>query len=140
MAKDEKTFADLVKDAPSGAETGTVTVVGLLAKSDDPKKFVLHLQGGRSHTVDTAAVKKHTVLGHSVGHAVVQLEIDRESLPAQTDQPHAQLSIGAYGGPFTSFVDHISNFWSDVVAGSMSVRPLARGRALADNGTRNQRG
>ena len=77
----EKSFEDLVAEAPS-ADAETVTVVGRLAKSPDPGKFVLHLADGRTHALPTSAVKRHTVLGNAAGHAIVQIDVEPEHLPA----------------------------------------------------------
>jgi hypothetical protein len=81
MAKDEKTFAELLAESPKAAGENTVTLVGTVARHENPEKFVLYAQDGGSHTLDVAAVKKHTVMGQSVGHAVVQIEIDRDRAP-----------------------------------------------------------
>lgn len=98
MAAKEQSFEDLLKDAPSAPDGSTVSIVGSLAKSDDPKKFVLFLSDGSSLTLDTAAVKKHTVLGQSVGQTIVQVDVDRDAATAAgiADDP-AKRGVGNYG-------------------------------------------
>jgi len=79
MASEEKSFEDLVKEAPVG---GTVSLVGTLAQSSEAGKFVLNLQDGRAMTLETASVKGHTVLGTSVGQTIVRVDVDAATLPA----------------------------------------------------------
>ena|SRR5271165_6511353 len=79
MASEEKSFEDLVKEAPVG---GTVSLVGTLAQSSEAGKFVLNLQDGRAMTLETASVKGHTVLGTSLGQTIVRIDVDPGSLPA----------------------------------------------------------
>jgi hypothetical protein len=79
MADKEKSFEDLVKEAPTG---GTVSLVGTLAQSSEAGKFVLNLQDGRAMTLETASVKGHTVLGTSLGQTIVRIDVDPGSLPA----------------------------------------------------------
>jgi hypothetical protein len=79
MAREEKSFQDLVKEAPVG---GTVSLVGTLAQSSEAGKFVLNLQDGRAMTLETASVKGHTVLGTSVGQTIVRVDVDAATLPA----------------------------------------------------------
>lgn len=87
MPKDDKSFAELLKEAPKSHEADTVTLSGRLARSEDPDKFVLYVGDGQPLTVSVSAVKKHTVLGQSLGHPIVQLEIERKDLPtSQADE------------------------------------------------------
>jgi hypothetical protein len=79
MADKEKSFEDLVKEAPAG---GTGSLVGTLAQSSEAGKFVLNLQDGRAMTLETASVKGHTVLGTSLGQTIVRIDVDPGSLPA----------------------------------------------------------
>jgi hypothetical protein len=79
MAREEKSFEDLVKEAPRG---GTVSLVGALAQSSEAGKFVLNLQDGRTMTLETASVKGHTVLGTSVGQTIVRIDVDAASISA----------------------------------------------------------
>jgi hypothetical protein len=87
MADEEKSFEELLKAAPGG---GTVSLVGTLAQSSEPGKFVLTLQDGKTMTLATASVKGHAVLGTSVGQTIVRVDVDAGSLPS-----------GALGAPFT---------------------------------------
>jgi hypothetical protein len=79
MNSEEKSFKELVKEAPVGA---TVSLVGALAQSSEEGKFVLTLQDGRAITMETASVKGHAVLGTSVGHTIVRIDVDAGALPA----------------------------------------------------------
>lgn len=79
MSAEDRSFDELLKDAPKAHVSDTVSIAGTLAKSDDPGKFVLTMADGKSVTLDTSAVKKHMVLGHSVGHTVVLVEVDGAS-------------------------------------------------------------
>lgn len=63
MASNDKSFEELVNEAPLAPAAGTVSLVGKLAKSSEPGKFVLTLPDGSAMTLDTAAVKGHEVLG-----------------------------------------------------------------------------
>jgi hypothetical protein len=87
MASHDKSFADLVAEAPAAPAEGTVSLVGSLAKSSEAGKFVLTLQDGQSVTLETSAVKGHTVLGSSLGHTIVQIEVDAGKVPAINPQP-----------------------------------------------------
>ena len=73
---DNRSFEDLVNEAPLAPTAGTVSLVGTLARSTELGKFVLTLQGGSSVTLDTASVKSHAVLGSSVGHTIVRIDKD----------------------------------------------------------------
>jgi hypothetical protein len=79
MADEEKSFEELLKAAPGG---GTVSLVGTLAQSSEPGKFVLTLQDGKAMTLATASVKGHAVLGTSVGQTIVRVDVDAGSLPS----------------------------------------------------------
>ena len=81
MVSEDKSFADLVAEAPPAPAEGTVRLVGALAKSREAGKFVLTLQDGRTVTLETSAVKSHTVLGSSLGRAIVQIEIEASKAP-----------------------------------------------------------
>jgi hypothetical protein len=105
---EDKSFAELVAEAPKAANADCVTLVGTLGKSDDPKKFVLTGSDGSAHTFDVAAVKKHTVLGHSVGRTIVQIEINQDIAPAsagRSDQIGKPISDG------TGLLDHSIPSW-----------------------------
>jgi hypothetical protein len=101
---EDKSFAELVAEAPKAANADHVTLVGTLGKSDDPRKFEIILSDGSAHTLDVAAVKKHTVLGHSVGRTIVQIEIGRDSAPASAERSNQLTKPVASDG--TGFLDH----------------------------------
>jgi len=102
---DERSFAELLADAPRAADEKHVTLVGTLGKSDDPKTFVLYVSDGSPHTIDVAAVKKHTVLGHSVGRAIVQIEVEREHLPESLSRELGGLGYSLNEGAGTGVAD-----------------------------------
>src|SRR5271165_1059433 len=84
MASEEKSFEDLVKEAPVG---GTVSLVGTLAQSSEAGKFVLTLQDGSAMTLETASVKGHAVLGTSVGQTIVRVDVDAAKIPTLSPNP-----------------------------------------------------
>ena len=82
MANEEKSFNELLSEAPLAANTDTVTVVGVLARTREPSKFMLTLANGQSVTLETQAVKSFTRLGSAVGQReLVQLELDAKQAP-----------------------------------------------------------
>ncbi len=97
MADEKKSFKDLLSEAPLAASEDTVSLVGALARSSDPAKFVLALGQGNNVTLDVAAVKSHQVLGGGVGQLLVQIEVDRSQLPEEAKQavdPARQVTTG----------------------------------------------
>jgi hypothetical protein len=98
MSTEDRSFDELLKDAPKANVSDTVSIAGTLAKSDDPGKFVLTMADGKSVTLDTSAVKKHMVLGHSVGHTVVLVEVDGAS--AKEAGLSTEGTMGALGSTF----------------------------------------
>lgn len=76
MDNDQTSFDDLVSEAPAA----TVSVVGTFAKSSESGKFILVLQNAGTVTLETAAVKGHTVLGTSLGQTIVRVDVDVEKL------------------------------------------------------------
>jgi hypothetical protein len=116
MAREEKTFEDLIKEAPRG---GTVSLVGALAQSSEAGKFVLNLQDGRTMTLETASVKGHTVLGTSVGQTIVRIDVDAATIPASA--PGASTVADIYTPPGVdhtlAWLDHGPKpFWQDAPA------------------------
>jgi hypothetical protein len=90
MATDEKSFADLVKEAPATPATGTISLIGTLAQSSEAGKFVLTLQDGRSVTLEIAVVKGHAVLGASVGQTIVRVDVDAGKIPTISPDNNSQ--------------------------------------------------
>jgi len=86
MASEEKSFDDLVKEAPEAPCGGIISVAGVLAKASEPGKFVLTLQDGNIVTLETDAVKNHTVLGSSLGQTIVRVDIDAGKLPVRDQE------------------------------------------------------
>jgi hypothetical protein len=84
MVDEQKSFKDLVSEAPVAPTAGTVSLVGTLARSSEAGKFVLTLPGGNAVTLETASVKSHAVLGTSVGHTIVRIDVDAGQIPAET--------------------------------------------------------
>ena len=83
MSDKKKTFSDLLSEAPLAVTEDTVSMVGALSRSSQPDKFVLTTPQGQAFTFNTSAVKKHQVLGGGVGQLLVQLDVDREQVPAE---------------------------------------------------------
>jgi hypothetical protein len=81
MAGKDKSFEELVKEAPAAPAAGTVSLVGTLAQSSEAGKFVLTLQDGSTVTLETAAVEGHEVLGTSVGQTIVRVDVAAEKIP-----------------------------------------------------------
>jgi len=95
MATEDKSFAELVAEAPAAPSEGTVSLVGALAKSSEHGKFVLILQDGSTVTLETSAVKGHVVLGSSLGRTIVRVEVDAGKVPAISPQPFPQVTVAA---------------------------------------------
>jgi hypothetical protein len=81
MFSEEKSFENLLKEAPAAPAAGTVGLVGTLAKSSEAGKFVLTLQDGSAVTLETASVKGYAVLGTSVGQTIVRVDVDAGKIP-----------------------------------------------------------
>ncbi len=83
MTDKQKSFEDLVNEAPLASAAGTVSLIGTLARSREAGKFVLTVQGGNAVTFETAFVKGHAVLGTSVGRMIVRIDIDPANAPLE---------------------------------------------------------
>lgn len=81
MADETKSFSDLLSEAPLASAENTVSLVGALARSSEAGKFVLAISPGNSVTLDVAAVKSYQVISGGVGQLLVQVDIDRASVP-----------------------------------------------------------
>jgi hypothetical protein len=82
MASEKKSFSELLGEAPLATAEKTISLTGVLARSNDPKKFVLTMGDNQTVTLDIAAVKEHKVLSGMVGQMVVQIEVDRDKVPS----------------------------------------------------------
>jgi hypothetical protein len=100
MADESKSFSDLLSEAPLASAEDTVSLVGSLARSSQPGKFVLVLGPGNSVTLDVDAVKGHQVIGGGVGQLLVQVDIDRAKIPET-----AQEAAKSAPNPFTGVHD-----------------------------------
>jgi len=80
MAGQEKSFQELLNDAPKAAETACL--VGALSRSPEAGKFVLTMMDGRAVTLPTGAVRDYVVLTGGVGQLLVRIEVDQAQLPA----------------------------------------------------------
>jgi hypothetical protein len=89
MASKDKSFEELVKEAPPAPAAGTVSLVGTLAQSSEAGKFVLSLQDGTALTLEIADVQGHEVLGTSVGQTIVRVDVEAEKLPPVSSIPGA---------------------------------------------------
>ncbi|MGD0304448.1 MAG: hypothetical protein ABSC71_06420 [Candidatus Acidiferrales bacterium] len=93
MATNETSFEQLLSRTALAPSSDTITVVGALARSPDPQKFVLGVQDGQTFTIDVAAVRKFKVVAESVGQILVELELDKAKLPAELRKTVATASI-----------------------------------------------
>lgn len=91
MAAKTKSFSELLSEAPLASAEETVTLAGALGRSSQAGKFVLALGPGNSVTLDQSAVKSYQVLGGGVGQLLVQVEVDKDKVPAEV----AQHAVGA---------------------------------------------
>jgi hypothetical protein len=82
MATEKKSFSDLLGEAPLATSEKTISLTGVLARSNEPGKFVLTTGDNQSVTLDISAVKEHKVLSGMIGQTVVQIEVDRDKVPA----------------------------------------------------------
>lgn len=89
MAEKKKSFTELLSEAPLAAPEETVTLVGALGRSSHAGKFVLATGPGASITLDVSAVKNYQVLGGGVGQVLVQVDVDRDKVPAEATQQAA---------------------------------------------------
>ena len=81
MASGEKSFEDLLKEAPSAPAAETVSLVGALGQSSEAGKFVLTLQDGSAVTLETASVRNYAVLGTPGGQTIVRVDVDVAKVP-----------------------------------------------------------
>jgi len=89
MAAKTKSFSELLSEAPLAAAEETVTLAGALGRSSQAGKFVLTMGPGQSVTLDQSAVKSYQVLGGGVGQLLVQIEVDKDKVPAEASQQAA---------------------------------------------------
>jgi hypothetical protein len=99
MATQETDFKELLSRAPAVRDADTVTVVGAIARSSDATKFVLVTADGQTFTLDVAAVKKHNVIADSIGHLVVELDLDATKIPAEARKTVATIANPGFKGP-----------------------------------------
>jgi hypothetical protein len=86
MASEKKSFSELLSEAPAATSEKTVSLTGALARSNEPGKFVLSMGDNQTVTLDVDAVKDHKVLSGMVGQVIVQVEVDRDKVPAAATQ------------------------------------------------------
>jgi hypothetical protein len=79
--KDQKQFEELLGEAPLAADADTITLVGALARTKDPGKFVLILANGESVTLETKALKSFKRLGGAIGQVLIEAELDPKLVP-----------------------------------------------------------
>jgi hypothetical protein len=100
MADEGKSFEELVREVPPAPAAGTVSLVGTLAQSSEAGKFVLALQDGNVLTLEIADVKGHEVLGTSVGHTIVRVDVEAEKIPASPPAPGTAQQSSPQVAPF----------------------------------------
>jgi len=97
MADETKSFSDLLSEAPLAPNEDTVSLVGTLARSNQPGKFVLATSPGNSLTLDVDAVKSHQVIGGGVGQLLVQVDVDRAKVPESVQGAATPLGLPVTG-------------------------------------------
>lgn len=80
---ERREFDKLLSEAPMAQEADTVTVVGSLARTKEPGRFVLRTPDGRSVTLDVDAVKSAKPIAGAIGQSLVELELDAKLVPEQ---------------------------------------------------------
>ena len=83
MPTPDKSFQDLLAEAPMGQEFTSRFLYGGLARTAESSTFLLNLADGSSLTLPTAAVKSHTVVSSSFGQPIVQVELDTKALSTE---------------------------------------------------------
>jgi hypothetical protein len=114
MTSEEKSFERLLEEAPAAPAGGVISLVGTLAKSSEPGKFLLTLQDGSFVTLETEAVKGHMVLGSSVGQTIVRVDVAAGSLPVRDQQMLRFNSVPAWESTFAIADAPGLKFWLDV--------------------------
>lgn len=152
MAREPKSFEDLVNEAPAAPKAGTTSLVGTLAQSSEAGKFVLSLEDGRAITLDVSDVKGHAVLGTSVGMTIVRVDVDSSKIPSMTTPETAaaftsptvdHLTVATLDHPITiPDVDHpftlprwdYTAFWWDHPGTPAYIDYISQGTGFADVG------
>jgi hypothetical protein len=116
MADEKKAFSELLSDAPLATTENAISVVGALARSHHPGKFVLLLAGGMSVTLDIDAVKDYRVIAGAVAQLLVEVVLDSNKVPRELKESQAGqggewgYGPGYYGGqpvaPFALATPH----------------------------------
>jgi hypothetical protein len=101
MVSEEKSLAELLSEAPQASDGNTVSLVGLLARSSEPGKFVLTQQDGSSVVLEIASVKEHVVLGTSIGRTIVRIIVEAGKVPKGLES-HLVHSIPQHDPPFAT--------------------------------------
>jgi hypothetical protein len=92
MASEKKSFSELLSEAPLASAEKTVCLTGVLARSNDPGKFMLTMGDNQTITLDVDAVKEHKVLSGMVGQMMVQVEVDRDRVPGSATEAGAAVA------------------------------------------------
>jgi hypothetical protein len=112
MSDEQKSFGELLNEAPLASGENTISLVGALARSHHPGKFVLVLGGNQSVTLEVDAVKEYKVLSGMIGQLIVQVEIDRDRAPHSITHPQPG-GVPIPQSPFT-------NLYLDLNSGGFS--------------------
>ncbi len=111
-ASGERSFADFVREAPHASESmGTVTLTGVVLRSDNPDKFILATHGGQTMELPIEAVQRHTVIDDTGRHPTVQLEIGAQHLGSAQAGSQAMRKSVIADPPIT-----IKETWKDPLA------------------------
>ena len=114
MANEDKSFKELVDEAPLHTSAAPVVLAGTLSRSDDPSKFILTLGDNRRLTLDVDAVKRHKVLGTVGGQQIVEVDVDPDKVPPDVASltPGLQGASSAYKFKFV-WHDPQTLYWFD---------------------------
>jgi hypothetical protein len=129
MASEERSFEELLREAPASPGAGTVSLVGTLARSSEAGKFVLTLQDGSAVTLETAAVKGHVVLGTSLGQTIVRVDVDSSKLPAGASPVSGQIVKPIFDKPpfwdTVAWFDRKNPWWDPPPKAVLDPKPFA---------------
>lgn len=111
-ASGERSFADFVREAPHASESmGTVSLTGVVLRSDNPDKFILATHGGQTMELPIEAVQRHTVIDDTGRHPTVQLEIGAQHLGSGQAGSQSMRKTVIADPPIT-----IKETWKDPIA------------------------
>ncbi|MDN7176979.1 hypothetical protein M0D69_02880 [Caballeronia sp. SEWSISQ10-4 2] len=100
MPNEEKSFQELLAQAPEDEEQNQLVLHGAIARSKDPGTFVLKLQSGRSLTLPVDAVRSYKLLARSFGSLFVEVEIAVDKVPSEIANAELNAPVAQMKSPF----------------------------------------